>query len=158
MAITTLPKCKSYEGSFHSATGVVLLDSAGNERPSDANGIVVQSAASSTFWNYAAASGGIANTTTAVTIKAAAGAGVRNFLQTLAIAHDTLGAATEFAIRDGAAGTVLFRTKLQTTAKEDTSYFFDPPLKGTANTLMEIVTLTAVTGGVFANAQGFTGT
>jgi hypothetical protein len=29
-------------------------------------------------WNYAAAASGIVNTTTAVTIKAAAGAGIRN--------------------------------------------------------------------------------
>lgn len=107
-------------------------------------------------FNYAAATTGIVNTTTAVTIAAAAGSGRRNYLTRLQLATDTLGAATEFAVRDGAAGTVLFRTKLNTTAMASQNFTFDPPLRGTANTLMEIVTLTAsVTGGVFANAQGY---
>lgn len=126
----------------------------------DANGAVMQSGLSSTFWNYAAATGGIVNTTTAVTIKAAAGAGVRNYLKTLTLGHDALGAATEVAIRDGAGGAVLWRGKLQTAAVDSSqaaSVEFDPPLKGAANTLMEVVTLTAVTGGVFVNATGFTG-
>lgn len=125
----------------------------------DLNGIIIQSGLSSTFWNYAGATGGIVNTTTAVTIKTAAGAAVRNFLKTLQIDHDLLGAATEIAIRDGAAGTVLWRGKLQTSATEARApILFDPPLKGTANTLMEVVTLTAtVSGGVFVNATGFTG-
>jgi hypothetical protein len=115
-------------------------------------------AAPSTFWSYAAATGGIVNTTTAVTIKTAAGAGVRNYLGTLILSNDTLGAATEVAIRDGAAGAVLWRGKLQTAASGAMSMVFAPPLKGTANTLLEVVTLTAtVTGGVFVNATGYTG-
>jgi hypothetical protein len=111
----------------------------------------------SSYWSYAAATSGIVNTTTAVTIKTAAGAGIRNYLSSLSISHDALGGATEIAIRDGAAGTVLWRGKLQTTAAEEKTIAFNPPLKGTANTLLEVVTLTAVTGGVFVNAQGFTG-
>jgi hypothetical protein len=125
----------------------------------DVNGTAVQSAPSANFWNYAAASGGITNTTTAVTIKAAAGAGVRNYLKTLQLYADALGTATEIAIRDGAAGTVLWRGKIGTgglTAGQ--AITFDPPLKGTANTLMEFVTLTATTtGAVYVNAQGYTG-
>lgn len=127
----------------------------------DTNGTSVQTGLSSTWWNYAAATGGIVNTTTAVTIKAAAGASVRNFLTTLTIAHDTLGAATEIAVRDGAGGTVLWRGRLQTAATDSAggsgAISFDPPLKGTANTLMEVVTLTAVTGGVYVSATGYTG-
>lgn len=107
-------------------------------------------------WSYAAASGGISNTTTAVTIKAAAASGIRNYLTKLVVATETLGTATELAIRDGAAGTVLFRTKLHTTALPTTTFHFEPPLRGTAATLMEVVTLTATsTGGVFVNATGF---
>lgn len=125
----------------------------------DTNGLAVQPALSANFWNYAAASGGITNTTTAVTIKAAAGASVRNYMCTLTVGHDTLGAATELAVRDGAAGTVLYRGKLQTTANEGgNDITFTPCLRGTANTLMEVVTLTAtVTGGVYVNASGYTG-
>lgn len=120
--------------------------------------IVYQNASPSDAWNYAAATSGIVNTTTAVTIKAAGGAGIRNYIKSLQVATDTLGAATELAVRDGAAGTVLWRGKLGTAALPQTTINFDPPLRGTAATLMEVVTLTAsVTGGVFVNAQGFTG-
>jgi len=110
------------------------------------------------YWSYAAAASGIVNTTTAVTIKAAAGASVRNYLKTLTIETDTLGAATELVVRDGAAGTVLWRGKLQTATQAGRTISFDPPLRGTPNTLMEVATLTAtVTGGVYVNASGYTG-
>lgn len=107
------------------------------------------------YWQYAAAASGIVNTTTAVTIKAAAGASVRNYITGLSIQTATLGAATELAIRDGAGGTVIWRTQLQTTALPLTNIEFPTPLRGTANTLLEVVTLTAVTGGVYVNVQGF---
>lgn len=106
-------------------------------------------------WQYAAAASGIVNTTTAVTIKAAAAAGIRNYLTKLTVQTATLGGATELVIRDGASGTVIFRTQLQTTALPATTIHFDPPLMGTAATLMEVATLTAVTGGVYVNAVGF---
>lgn len=108
-------------------------------------------------WQYAAAASGIVNTTTAVTIKAAAGAGVRNYITGVQVSSDALGAATEVAIRDGAAGTVIWRTKLTTNGTTGIEQILFPtPLKGTANTLLEVVTLTAsVTGGVYVNAQGF---
>jgi hypothetical protein len=112
-------------------------------------------AASDNFWSYAAASGGIDNSSTAVTIRTAAGAGLRNYITSLQIAHATLGATTELAIRDGAAGTVIWRTILHTTALGTFNVQFPVPLRGTANTLLEVVTLTAVTGDVLVNAQGF---
>lgn len=125
----------------------------------DTNGTVSQPALSSTFWNYAAAAGGITNTTTAVTVKAAAGAGVRNYVASMQCHADALGAATELAIRDGAAGTVIWRGKINTAGWIDgTEVTFNPALRGTANTLVEIVTLTAsVTGSVYCNLQGYTG-
>ncbi len=106
-------------------------------------------------WAYAAAATGITNSNVAVTIKAAGAAGIRNYITGLQLAHDALGAATEIAIRDGAAGTVLWRGKLQTGALPPTSIPFPSPLKGTAATLLEIVALTAVTGGIYANLQGY---
>lgn len=111
--------------------------------------------ANQTRWSYAAATGGIDNSTTAVTIKAAAGAGVYNYVTSAQISHATLGAATELAIRDGAGGTVLWRMTLATGANENIGVTFDPPLKGSANTLLEVVTLTGVTGDVLFNAQGY---
>jgi len=105
-------------------------------------------------WNYPAAAAGIVNTTTAVTIKAAV-TGLRNYISSLQLQTATLGGATVFAIKDGAGGTVLWQTQLQTTALPITTINFDPPLKGTIGTLLEIVTATGVTGGVFANLQGY---
>lgn len=107
-------------------------------------------------WQYAAAASGISNTTTAVTMKAAAGAGVRNYITGLQISANTLGGATEVVIRDGAAGTVIWRQQLTTAGTTGIEMIsFGTPLKGTANTLLEVATLTAVTGNVYVNAQGY---
>jgi len=122
----------------------------------DVGGAVVQPGLVATHWSYAAASGGISNTTTAVTIKTAAGAGVRNCIASFQLFNGTLGAATEVAIRDGAAGTVIWRGRRETVASSE-DVVLPVPICGTANTLLEVVTLTAtVTGGVYVNAQGFT--
>jgi len=108
-------------------------------------------------WTYAAASGGITNTTTAVTFRAAAAAGVRNHVTGISLMADPLGTATEIAIRDGAGGTVLWRSRITTTGLiSGTHIAFPTPLRGTAATLLEVVTLTASgTGSVFFNAQGY---
>ena len=108
-------------------------------------------------WVYAAASGGIANTNTAVTLVAAQAAGIRNYLTNLQLSSDALGAATEIAIRDGAGGTVLWRGKIGTAGIAGVSTIqFSDPLKSTAATLLEVVTLSAsVTGSVYVNAQGY---
>lgn len=126
----------------------------------DVNGTVQQPFAfSSSRWQYAAASGGISNTTTAVTLISAGGAGVRNYLTALQISSDALGAATEVVIRDGAGGTVLWRGKIGTAGIAGIqSISLQCPLRGSANTLLEVATLTAsVTGSVYINAQGFQG-
>jgi hypothetical protein len=107
-------------------------------------------------WSYAAAAGGILNTTVAVTVKAAAGAGLRNYITNVQVMAEALGAATEVAIRDGAAGTVIWRIKVPTGGLPAAQFDFAVPLKGTAATLLEVVTLTAsVTGAVYVNLQGF---
>ena len=107
-------------------------------------------------WSYGAAASGIVNTTTAVTIKTAAGAGIRNYITSIQVMSETLTTATELAIRDGAAGTVIWRTKIPTGGLPTTTIAFPSPLKGTANTLLEVVTLTASgAGAVYFNAQGY---
>lgn len=110
-------------------------------------------------WSYAAAASGIVNTTTAVTFKAAAGSGLRNYITSLQISSEALTNATEVAIRDGAAGTVLWRMKIPTTGLPGVfGATFSSPLKGTANTLLEVVTLTASgAGAVYFSAQGYAG-
>lgn len=45
------------------------------------------------WWSYSAAAGGILNTVVAVTIKAAAGAGLRNYITGLQIDAEALGTA-----------------------------------------------------------------
>jgi len=109
-------------------------------------------------WQFNAASGGIINTTTAVTLVAAAGAGVRNYCRSLSVHTNGTNAAGEIAIRDGAAGTVIWRGFMTANqANNIPPITFDPPLRGSANTLMEFVTLTAggVSSALYVNAQGF---
>lgn len=107
-------------------------------------------------WSYAAAASGIVNTTTAVTIKTAAGAGVRNYITSIQVMSEALTTATELAIRDGAGGTVIWRTKIPTTGLPSIQFDFTNPIKSTANTLLEVVTLTASgAGAVYFNAQGY---
>lgn len=109
-------------------------------------------------WSFACATGGINNSTTAVTIKAAAAAGIKNYLTRLDVsAQGTVATASEIAIRDGAAGTVLWRQKLAAAVQNPIQFNFDPPLAGSAATLMEFVTLTAMgaSSNVIFSAQGF---
>lgn len=59
-------------------TPVVFNGTTFDRQRGDTVGTVVQPGLAATHWNYPAAAGGITNTTTAVTIKAAAGASIRN--------------------------------------------------------------------------------
>lgn len=106
-------------------------------------------------WSYAAAGSGIVNTTTAVTVKAAAASDMRNYVTSIQVQTATLGGATELVLRDGAGGTVLWRTQLQTTALPLTTIVFQNALRGSAGTLLEIATLTGVTGSIYVNIQGY---
>lgn len=106
-------------------------------------------------WTFAPATGGLSNTTTAVTIKAA-DTNRKNCITGLQIGAGTLGAATEVAIRDGAAGTVLWRGFMPTSGGYQDVPLPTPICNAAVNTLLEAVTLTAtVSGGVYVNAQGF---
>lgn len=104
-------------------------------------------------WSYAAASGGIVNTT-GVTAKAAAGAGIRNYITHVSVINGHATVDTDVQIRDGATGTVLWRGFAKA-AGGGVSESFDPPLRGTANTLVEIANGTTGSATYF-NMQGFT--
>lgn len=123
----------------------------------DANGQVVQPAASSTFWAYTPPTGVITNSATAVVVRNAAGSGIRNYVLSMQCTATALGAATELVILDGA--TVVWRTQIGTAGLPNVADInFNPPLRGTANTSVSIQTLTAsVTGSVHCNLQGYTG-
>lgn len=109
-------------------------------------------------WAYAAPVSGITNSNTAVTI-ASAVAGLRTFITSLQLSSEALGVATEVAIRNGSGGAVLWRTKIGTAGLAGGMIVnFADPIKGSVNTLLEVVTLTAtLTGGVYLNAQGSAG-
>jgi hypothetical protein len=125
----------------------------------DANGLVVQPALSATFWGYAAASGGIVSSTADVAVKAAGGASVRNYVCSIDISHAALSAASEIVIKDGA--TVIWRAILQTPATDigggAGKLPITPCLRGTANTAVNVALITSVTGGVYVNLTGYTG-
>lgn len=105
-------------------------------------------------WNYAAAAGGLV-TTGGVTAKAAAGAGIRNYITRVQAINSHQTTSTEVMVRDGAAGTVLWRGWAQA-AGGGCAAVFDPPLRGTANTLVEIAEVTTTgTAGVLMSLQGF---
>jgi hypothetical protein len=126
----------------------------------DTNGLVVQRGLSSTYWSYAnGATGILSNTTTAVTIKAAAGASVRNYIDSCQINTTAFGTSVPIAIRDGAGGTVIFALSVPTAGfLQPINLNFDTPLRSTANTLLEVVTTTAnTTGTAWVNCQGHTG-
>lgn len=117
--------------------------------------IRVRTVEGNTAWNYAPPAAGLVNSTTAVTIKTAAGAGIVNYIGAVQISTETMATATELVIRKGAAGTVIWRTKLNT-ALQRFDHRFDPPLRSDANQLLEIALLTlSATGAVYFNAQGY---
>jgi hypothetical protein len=125
--------------------------------PSDLRGVPIYRpyAIPESTWQSTAGASGMVNTTTPIQLAPAGAAGIRNYCTGITIASDSLGAATEIVILDGA--TVIWRSKIQiTTVTPTTQFRFDPPLRGTAATAMNFNTLTmSVTGGVYVNAQGF---
>lgn len=110
-------------------------------------------------WTYSSGATGIlSNTTTAVTVKAAAGASLRNYITGIQISTTAFGATVPIVIRDGAGGTVLWAGNVPTAGwLTPVTITFPVPLKGTANTLVEVATPTAnTTGTAWVNLQGYT--
>ena len=149
-------------GSAAPAKGTLVQGSDGtnarNLLTTSAGAVVTKSyAPPEQHWSYAAASGGILNTATAVVIAPAAGSGLRNYVTSIQISSEALTTATEIAIRDGAAGTVIWRSKIGAAGWiNGRDIVFPVPLKSSANTLLEVVTLTASgAGAVYVNAQGY---
>lgn len=103
-------------------------------------------------WSYAAASGGITNTT-GVQAKAAAGVGIRNYVCRVAVINGHATVSTEVIIRDGTAGTVLWRGWAQA-AGGGCAAVFDPPLRGSDNTLIQVENVTTGAATYF-NLQGY---
>ena len=101
-------------------------------------------------WQYAAASGGITNTTN-VALVAAQGAGIKNYLTGLSVANANA-TASEIVIKDGAS-TVIWRMYLAANAPIQ-SIKFVTPLQSTANTELNVACITTGTQ-TYINAQGY---
>ena len=101
-------------------------------------------------WQYAAASGGITNTTD-VALVAAQGAGIKNYLTGLSVANANA-TASEIVIKDGAS-TVIWRMYLAANAPIQ-SIKFVTPLQSSANTALNVACITTGTQ-TYINAQGY---
>lgn len=172
-AVTTLvvALCAGASGEGSSVAGfpvAIAAEARTSSKPSRGNGQVVRPIATvegrlvmrphsipENEWSYAAASGGISNTTTAVTIKTASGAGVRNYVTSIQVMSEALTNATELTIENGD-GTVLWRTKITTAGLPTDPIRFDDPIRSTANQSLQVRTVTASgTGAIYFNAQGY---
>lgn len=118
--------------------------------------IVLPYALRTNFWSYAGAAGGLV-TTSGVTIKASAGSGIRNCITSVQIVNEHATIGTEVVIRDGAAGTVVWRTWAQA-AGGGISTTLPVAICGSAATLLEVAEVTATaTTGVVVSVQGYVG-
>lgn len=103
-------------------------------------------------WAYAAASGGIENTSD-VAIKAAAGAGRYNYISSIDVINADESVGSEVVIKDGS--TVIFRQWAGSGGNGFTRKF-DPPLVGSNNTALNVACITD-SAKVYVNAQGYVG-
>lgn len=101
-------------------------------------------------WQFAGATGGIVNTT-AVALNAAAGAGVRNYVSAIQY-FNSAAVASEIEIRDGS--TVIWRGFVPASMTLPAAVNFDVPLRGTANTAMNVALATTATA-TRVSAQGY---
>ena len=102
-------------------------------------------------WQYGGAAGGITGTTDVV-VKAAAAAGIRNYVTSIDLRNAHASVATEVVIKDGA--TVIWRQMLPAAMATPVDITFPTPLRGTAATALNFACIT--TGAqVYVNAQGY---
>lgn len=96
----------------------------------------------------------ITNSTTPVQMKGAAGAGIKNYIDSCQVSSNALGGTNVMNVQDGSGGTALYPIQLQTTAQPITALNIGV-IGGTANTGIYVATTNAVTGASTLNCQGF---
>jgi hypothetical protein len=102
-------------------------------------------------WQYAGAAGGITGTADVV-LKAAAAAGIRNYVTSIDLRNAHATVATEVVIKDGSA--VIWRQLLPAAMAAPVNIVFPTPLRGSAATAVNFACLT--TGAqVYVNVQGY---
>jgi len=99
---------------------------------------------------YAAATSGITNTSDVAAV-AAAGSGIRNYITGVQVINGHATVSTEVVIKDGS--TVIWRGFAQA-AGGGCAAKFSPPLRGTANTAINVANITTGSATYF-NLQGF---
>lgn len=108
-------------------------------------------------WSYAAASGGIEDTSD-VALKAAAGIGRHNYVKQVDLINTDASVGTEVVVKDGSS--VIWRTYLPAMAANTVPSVvtvpFDPPLAGSQNTALNFACITT-SAKVYVNARGFVG-
>lgn len=118
-----------------------------------ANTAIANRSGPPTKWAYVGPTGGITSATS-VTLKTAAG-GVKKLHLSGARFYNSGAAGTELVINCGAAGTAIWRGWIGATS----TLSIDPPFTldcPTANTLMEVVTVSGTTIAIRVFAQGYT--
>jgi hypothetical protein len=102
-------------------------------------------------WQYAGAAGGITGTADVV-LKAAAAAGIRNYVTSIDLRNAHATVATEVVIKDGSS--VMWRQMLPAAMAAPVNIVFPTPLRGSAATAVNFACLT--TGAqVYVNVQGY---
>ena len=101
-------------------------------------------------WQYASVAGGVTDTSDDEA-KAAAGASIRNYITSVQVINGHATVNTEVVIKDGS--TIIWRGYAHNSGGGAAAKF-DPPLRGTANTAVNV---TNITGGsaTYFNLQGF---
>lgn len=107
-------------------------------------------------WTYAAASGGIVDTSDNV-LKAAGAAGIRNYLTWIDLINTDTTVGTEVVVKDGS--TVIWRTFIPASIAAVTqpmpvSFNFPTPLRGTAATALNVACITT-SSQTYVNAGGY---
>lgn len=105
-----------------------------------------------TPWNYVAATGGITNTT-AVTLAAAAGVGLANYLTSLTL-HNKAATASEFTITDQVSGSTLYLGWAPASMSAPITIQFPTPLASGPNSALQFACGTTATA-TYVNASGY---
>lgn len=133
-------------------TTLVASDMARHQMSTSGQLVTVEGAVPELSWSAAAVAGGI-TATTDTTVAAARAAGIRNYVKSMQVKNANA-VATEFVIKDGAS--VIWRGHLSANMLNAEVITFDPPLRGTAATAVNVACIT--TGAqVYCDVQGYQG-
>jgi len=128
----------------------ILADEYGNVGGGGAGGVGAAAHAEAGGWSYAAASGGITNTTD-VTLAAAPGNLMANYLSAIQIVNKDGSVGTEVVVKSGS--TILWRTWVPATSGKADAVF-PRPLVAANNTALTAACVTD-SSETYINAQGF---